>query len=91
MRKVLKGTQSHQPLAPEGPQGLEINVADAIEIELDLDALEEMTESIGEEVGERTEALAEELHERWGVYKRLVEASPNPHKQSILVPYARTR
>ena len=67
MRKVLKRTQSHQLLAPESTWGLEINVADAIEIELDLDALEEMTESIGEEVGERTEALAEELNERWGV------------------------
>ena len=84
MRKVLKRTQSHQLLAPESTWGLEINVAD--DSELDLDALEEMIESIGEEVGERTEALAEELNERWGVYKRLVEASPNPGRRSILAP-----
>ena len=64
MRKVLKRTQSHQPLAPESTWGLEINVADATDIELDLNALEEMIVSIGEEVGERTEALAEELNDR---------------------------
>ena len=86
MWKVLKRTQSHQLLAPESTWGLEIDVAD--DSELDLDAVEEMIESLGEEVGERTEALAEELNERWGAYKRLVEASPNPHKQSILVPYS---
>jgi hypothetical protein len=49
-------------LAPESTWGLEINVAD--DSGLDLDALEEMIESLGEEVGERTAALAEELNER---------------------------
>ncbi len=77
-------TQSHQPSAPKSTWGLEINVAD--DGELDLDAPEEMIESIGEEDGEWTEALAEELNERWGVYKRLVEASPNPGRRSILAP-----
>ena len=89
MRKVLKRTQSHQLLAPESTWGLEINVAD--DSALDLDAVEEMIESTGEEVGERTDALAEEFSERWGICKRLVEPSPNPHEQSILVPHARTR
>ncbi len=51
-------------MAPESTWGLEINVADAIDSELDLDALKEVIESIGEEVGERTEALAEELNDR---------------------------
>ncbi len=64
MWKVLKRTQSHQLLAPESTWGLEINVAD--DSELDLDAAEELIESIGEEVGERTDALAEEFSERWG-------------------------
>lgn len=50
MWKVLKRTQSHQLLAPESTWGLEINVAD--DSELDLDAVEEMIESLGEEVGE---------------------------------------
>ncbi len=65
MRKVLKRTQSHQLSTPESTWGLEISVAD--DVELDLDAPEEMIESVGEKVGERTEALAEELNERWGV------------------------
>ena len=68
MLKVLKRTQSHQPLAPESTWGLEINVAD--DIELDLDAVEEMIESIGEEVGERTEAPAEELNEQFRDYAK---------------------
>jgi len=68
---------------------LEINVAD--DSAPDLDAVEEMIESTGEEVGERTEALAEEFNERWGVYKRLVEASPNHVRRAIFVPHARTR
>ena len=32
------------------------------------------------------DALAEELNERCGVYKRLVEASPNAGRRSILAP-----
>ncbi len=44
------------------------NVAD--DWELDLDALEEMIESIGEEVAERAEALAKELNEGWGDYAK---------------------
>ncbi len=59
-----KDTIAHQLLAPESTWRPEINVAD--DSELDLDAPEELIESLGEEVGERTEALAEEFNERWG-------------------------
>ncbi len=48
--------------------GLRINVADAIGVDMDLDALEEMIESMGEEIGEQMEALAEELDERYRDY-----------------------
>ena len=55
MRKVLKRTQSHQLVAPESTWCPEINVA--ADSELDLDAEEELIESIGEEVGERRHSL----------------------------------
>ena len=55
MRKVLKRTQSHQLLARKHVGSGEINVAD--DSELDLDALEELIENIGEEFGERRHSL----------------------------------
>ncbi len=61
-------------MAPESTWGLEINVAD--DSELDLDALKEVIESIGEEVGERTEALAEELNERSRDYAKAFIVRP---------------
>ncbi len=48
--------------------GLHITVADAIGVDLDLDALAEMIESMGEEIGEQMEALAEEFDERYRDY-----------------------
>ena len=54
--------------------GLEINVAD--DSELDLDALEEMIVSIGEDVGERTQALAEELNTRSRDYAKAFTERP---------------
>jgi hypothetical protein len=48
--------------------GIQINVADAIDLDLDLDALEEMIETAGEDLGERMETLAEELSERYEEY-----------------------
>ncbi len=61
-------------MAPESTWGLEINVAD--DSELDLDALKEVIESIGEEVGERTEALTEELNERSRDYAKAFIVRP---------------
>lgn len=55
--------------------GLYVNVADAIEVDLDLDALEEMIESMGEEIGEQMEALAEELDDRYRDYAEEFERS----------------
>ena len=53
----------------ERSQGrLEINIADAIGVDLDLDALEEMMESMGEEISEQMEELAEQLDERYRNY-----------------------
>ncbi len=51
-----------------GQGSLRINFADAIGVDLDLDALQEMIESMGEEIGEQMEALAEELDERYRDY-----------------------
>ena len=55
--------------------GLHVNFADAIEVDLDLDALEDMIESMGEEIGEQMEALAEELDERYRDYADEFERS----------------
>ncbi len=57
------------------PGGLEINVADAIGVDLDLAALEEMMESMGEEISEQMEALAKELDERYRDYADEFERS----------------
>ncbi len=58
----------------ERSQGrLEINIADAIGVDLDLDALEEMMESMGEEISEQMEELAEQLDERYRDYADEVE------------------
>ncbi len=54
---------------------LEINIADAIGLDLDLDALEEMMESMGEEISEQMEALAEQLDERYRDYADEFERS----------------
>ncbi len=54
---------------------LHINVADAIGVDLDLDALEEMIQSMGEEIGEQMETLAEELDERYRDYADEFERS----------------
>jgi hypothetical protein len=59
--------------------GVEINVADVMDVNLDLDALEEMLEAAGEEVGEQLEALAEELEDR---YERLAEEVERRYRES---------
>ena len=54
---------------------LKINVADAIGVDLDLDALEEMMEAMGEEITEQMEALTEELNDRYRDYADEFERS----------------
>ena len=48
--------------------GVEINIADAVGVEVDIAALEEMLETMGEEIEKQMEALAEEFDERYRDY-----------------------
>ena len=71
---ALEGLQDFVDV--ERQQGnLQVNVADAIAVELDLEALEDMMENMGEEISEQMEALAETLSDRYRDYADEFERS----------------
>jgi len=75
---ALEGLQGTVEIE-EWDGGMAINVADAIDVSLDLDALEALIETVGEDVSRQMETLADELSEQ---YERFADEVERRYRES---------